>query len=69
MVIHTCRVCGQEFFKEPLLRYENMPKSAIPKIRKGMESIQINGYRIKARIAIGQQSIKRIIQTKNVIIE
>ena len=24
----TCRVCGNEFFDEPLLRYHNMPKSA-----------------------------------------
>ena len=28
MPINKCRVCGQSFFKEPLLRYENMPKSA-----------------------------------------
>lgn len=28
MSIHVCRVCGREFFPEPLLRYENMPKVA-----------------------------------------
>ncbi len=28
MSINKCRVCGNRFFKEPLLRYENMPKSA-----------------------------------------
>jgi len=28
MAVHTCRVCGQEFFNKPLLRYENMPKGA-----------------------------------------
>jgi 2-polyprenyl-3-methyl-5-hydroxy-6-metoxy-1,4-benzoquinol methylase len=26
--INKCRVCGYEFFKEPLLRYENMPSAA-----------------------------------------
>ncbi len=26
--INNCRVCGHEFFKEPLLLYENMPKAA-----------------------------------------
>lgn len=26
--INQCRVCGHEFFEEPLLRYENMPKAA-----------------------------------------
>ncbi len=26
--MRKCRVCGHEFFKEPLLRYENMPKAA-----------------------------------------
>lgn len=26
--INKCRVCGHEFFKEPLLRYENMPGAA-----------------------------------------
>lgn len=25
---NKCRVCGHKFFKEPLLRYENMPKAA-----------------------------------------
>jgi len=28
MSIRTCRVCGKEFFREPLLHYENMPKAA-----------------------------------------
>lgn len=28
MKINQCRVCGHKFFKEPLLRYENMPKAA-----------------------------------------
>jgi len=28
MTIHACRVCGRDFFPEPLLRYENMPGAA-----------------------------------------
>jgi len=28
MAIESCRVCGREFFSEPLLRYKNMPKAA-----------------------------------------
>ena len=28
MSINKCRICGQKFFKEPLLRYENMPRAA-----------------------------------------
>lgn len=28
MSIKKCRVCNHKFFKEPLLRYENMPKAA-----------------------------------------
>ena len=28
MAIRACRVCGREFFGEPLLRYTNMPKAA-----------------------------------------
>ena len=28
MPINKCRVCGNKFFEEPLLRYKNMPKSA-----------------------------------------
>lgn len=28
MAMRTCRVCGGEFFGEPLLRYANMPKAA-----------------------------------------
>lgn len=27
-MINNCRVCGHKFFDKPLLRYENMPKSA-----------------------------------------
>ena len=26
--INKCRVCGHDFFEEPLLRYENMPRAA-----------------------------------------
>lgn len=28
MAIRACKVCGREFFREPLLRYVNMPKAA-----------------------------------------
>lgn len=28
MSIRTCRVCGNRFFRDPLLRYTNMPKAA-----------------------------------------
>lgn len=28
MPVDKCRVCGQNFFEEPLLRYENMPRAA-----------------------------------------
>jgi 2-polyprenyl-3-methyl-5-hydroxy-6-metoxy-1,4-benzoquinol methylase len=28
MTIRNCRVCGRPFFKEPLLRYEDMPRAA-----------------------------------------
>ena len=28
MTTNRCRVCGNEFFREPLLRYKNMPKGA-----------------------------------------
>lgn len=28
MLINKCRVCGHKFFKEPLLRYKNMPGAA-----------------------------------------
>lgn len=28
MTVNRCRVCGNNFFEEPLLRYENMPKAA-----------------------------------------
>jgi hypothetical protein len=44
----------------------NSPSTAIPKIRNGMVRIQKIGYSTNARIASGQQNIKRIIQAKNV---
>lgn len=28
MAVNRCRVCNNDFFEEPLLRYENMPKAA-----------------------------------------
>jgi len=28
MTVTQCRVCNNNFFEEPLLRYENMPKAA-----------------------------------------
>lgn len=28
MIINNCRVCGHDFFKEPLLKYKKMPKAA-----------------------------------------
>jgi len=28
MAINKCRVCGQNFFEQPLLRYKNMPRTA-----------------------------------------
>lgn len=28
MPVEKCRVCGSDFFKEPLLKYKNMPKTA-----------------------------------------
>lgn len=28
MLINNCRVCGNEFFRSPLLKYNNMPKAA-----------------------------------------
>jgi 2-polyprenyl-3-methyl-5-hydroxy-6-metoxy-1,4-benzoquinol methylase len=28
MPVDTCRVCGNDFFEEPLLKYENMPRAA-----------------------------------------
>jgi hypothetical protein len=43
-----------------------MPSTAIPSIRKGIEITQKIGYSIKAKIAIGQQRIKSIIQPMNV---
>lgn len=35
---NKCRVCGHNFFKEPLLRYENMPKAA--QFLPDMESLE-----------------------------
>jgi hypothetical protein len=46
----------------------NTPSTAIPKIRKGIVSIQKTGYNTKARRASGQQNIKRKIQAKNLSI-
>ncbi len=46
----------------------NNPSTAIPKIRNGIVSIQKIGYNTNARIANGQQKIKRKIQVKNVSI-
>jgi hypothetical protein len=43
----------------------NTPSTAIPRIRNGIDMIQKIGYRTNARRAIGQQRIKRRIQTKN----
>jgi len=51
----------------PLIR-PNRPSTAMPKMRKGMERIQNSGYRTKPSRARGQQSIKRIIQSKKLII-
>jgi hypothetical protein len=44
----------------------NTPSTAIPRRRNGIEMIQKIGYKTIAKIARGQQSIKRIIQNKNV---
>jgi len=42
------------------------PSTAIPSILNGIDSIQKMGYNTSAKIASGQQSIKRMIQAKNV---
>jgi hypothetical protein len=42
------------------------PSTATPSIRKGSVSIQKMGYSTRARIASGQQSIKRISQAMKV---
>jgi hypothetical protein len=42
------------------------PSTAIPSNLNGRVSIQKTGYNTKAKIARGQQSIKRIIQAMNV---
>jgi hypothetical protein len=44
----------------------NTPSTAIPKRRNGIEINQKIGYNIIAKIARGQQSIKSMIQNKNV---
>jgi hypothetical protein len=51
-------------FKKP-----NNPSTAIPSNLKGSASNQKTGYNIRAKIASGQQSINRIIQTMNVNME
>jgi hypothetical protein len=43
-----------------------MPSTAMPSILNGIEMIQKIGYSSKAKIAMGQQRIKRIIQPMNV---
>lgn len=43
-----------------------MPSTAIPSNLNGSVSIQKIGYNISAKIASGQQSIKRMIQAMNV---
>ena len=45
------------------------PSTAIPSNLNGKVSNQKTGYRTKARIASGQQSIKRMIQAMNVNID
>jgi len=42
------------------------PSTAIPSNLNGSEIIQKTGYSTKAKIASGQQSIKRMIQAMNV---
>jgi len=44
------------------------PSTAIPSILNGIVSIQKIGYSTKAKIASGQQRIKRMIQAMNVTI-
>jgi hypothetical protein len=48
------------------LNNPNTPSTAKPRIRKGSKSNQKIGYNTNARMAIGQQRIKRMIQIKNV---
>ena len=43
-----------------------MPSTAIPSNLNGSVSIQKTGYSTKAKIASGQQRIKRMIQAMNV---
>jgi len=45
------------------------PSTAIPSNLNGKVSNQKTGYKTKARIASGQQSIKRMIQAMNVNID
>jgi hypothetical protein len=45
------------------------PSTANPNIRKGNVSSQKMGYHTRAKIASGQQRIKRIIQIRKVSIE
>jgi hypothetical protein len=47
----------------------NTPSTAIPRMRNGIEMIQKIGYKTIAKIASGQQSIKSMIQNKNVSIK
>jgi hypothetical protein len=45
------------------------PSTAIPSILNGRESIQKTGYSTNAKMASGQQRIKRMIQAMNVNID
>jgi hypothetical protein len=49
-----------------LFNRAKMPSTAIPSNLNGSVSIQKKGYSTKAKIASGQQRIKRMIQAKNV---
>jgi hypothetical protein len=48
------------------LRIPKTPSTAMPTNRNGSVSIQKKGYRTNAKIASGQQIIKRMIQAINV---
>ena len=48
------------------LNKSNMPLTAIPSNLNGSVSIQKTGYSTNAKIASGQQRIKRMIQVINV---
>jgi hypothetical protein len=54
--------------RNKLRRRCKIPSTAIPRMRNGSNSSQTIGYMITARIATGQQMIKRIIHTRKVSI-